>query len=154
MTTLSMLKIRAAVVVASLAVAYGSTALIAQDQSMRIQVNIPFAFEVGSTHFAPGTYSLSDPQEFFISVRGPSGAALAMSWRETNVSPATEGKVVFHRYGDRYFLRELWVEGQTDHLRCPESKAERQVRKLQQETNLAAVATPGNVEIALLQKPR
>ncbi|MGA2373332.1 MAG: hypothetical protein ABSG11_21960 [Candidatus Korobacteraceae bacterium] len=152
MTTLLMSKIRAAVVVASLAVPSGSTVLYAQYQ--RIQVDIPFAFEVGSAHFAPGTYFLNDSQQYFLTVRGPSGTALAMDRREASLSPATKGKVVFHRYGNRYFLREVWVKGETDHLRCPESKAERRVRKIQQEANHAAIVTPSNVEIALLQNPR
>jgi hypothetical protein len=154
MTTLFMSKIRAAVVVASLAVPYGSTALIAQDQSLRIPVNIPFAFEVGSTHFAPGTYSLSHLQQPFLSVRGPSGTALVMNMREAGPSPATEGKVVFHKYGNRYFLRELWVKGEIVHLCFVESKAEQRVRKIQKEANRAAIVAPSNVEIALLQNPR
>lgn len=154
MTTLLMSKIRAAVVVAALAVPSGSTALYAQYQNERIQVNIPFAFEVGSAHFAPGTYFLSEPEEYFLSVRGPSGTALVMNRREASLSPATEGKVVFYRYGDQYFLREVSVKGETDHLLCPESKAERRFRKLQQEANHAAIVTPSNVEIALLQNPR
>jgi hypothetical protein len=154
MTTLSMSKIRAAVVVASLAVASGSTALNAQNQTMRIPVNIPFAFEVGSTHLSPGTYFLNDPRQHVLTVRGVSGTVLAIDWREENLSPATEGKVVFDRYGDRYFLREVWVKGQTEHLRCPESKAEHRIRKILRATNHASNATPTDVEIALLENPR
>jgi hypothetical protein len=154
MTTHLMSKIRAALVVASLAVIFGSAVLYAQHQTMRIPVDIPFAFEAGSAHFAPGKYFLSDSQEYFLSVRGPSGSALAMDWREASLSPASKGKVVFSRYGDRYFLREVWVKGETDHLRFPESKAERRLRKTRQEANRAAIVTPSNVEIALLQNPR
>jgi hypothetical protein len=154
MTTLLMSKIRAALAVAALALPSGSAVLYAQHQIKGIPVDIPFAFEVGSTHFAPGTYFLSDPQQYILSVRGPSGTALAVNWPEASLSPVTEGKVIFYRYGDRYFLREVWVKGQTDHLRFPESKAERRVRKAQQEANHAALVTPGNVEIALLQNPR
>ena len=154
MTTLLMSKIRAALVVASLAIPFGSAVLYAQHPIERIPVNIHFAFEVGSAHFAPGTYFLNDSQQYFLTVRGPSGTALAMDRREASLSPATKGKVVFHQYGNRYFLREVWVKGETDHLRCPESKAERRVRKLQQEANHAAIVTPSDVEIALLQNPR
>jgi hypothetical protein len=121
---------------------------------LRSQVTVPFAFEVGSVHFAPGTYFLNDPREHLLSVRGPSGTALAMNRRETSLSPATESKVVFRRYGDRYFLRELWVKGQTDHLSCYESKAEQRVRKIQQAANHASIALPADVEIAFLENPR
>jgi hypothetical protein len=149
-----MLKIRAAVVVASLAIPSASTVLYAQNQIERVRVDIPFAFEVGSTHLAPGTYFLSDSQDHFLSVRGASSSALTMNRREASRSPATKGKVVFYTYGNQYFLREVWLKGETDYLRCPESRAERRIRKSQQEANHAAIVTPGNVEIALLQNPR
>jgi hypothetical protein len=154
MTTLSMSKSRAAIVVATLAVASGAAALYAQDQTMRSQVKVPFAFEVGSTHFAPGTYVLSEPREHLLSVHGPSGTALAMNRRETTLSPATESKIVFYKYGDRYFLREVWAKGSTDHLCCPESKAEHRVREIQQAANRASIAAPTNVETASLENTR
>jgi hypothetical protein len=152
MTTPSMSKIRAALVVA-LAVTFGSTVLQAQYQTLRTQVHVPFAFEVGLAHFAPGTYVLNDPQERILSVRGSSGKAFAMDSLEITPSPAPESKVVFHRYGDRYFLREVWTKGKTDHLRCPESKAEHRVR-VQQAATDASIATPTNVEIAVLENSR
>ena len=154
MTTLSMSKISAALVLAALALASQSPALHAQDQTLRSQVTVPFAFEVGSIHFAPGTYFLNDPREHLLSLRGHSGTALAMDRRETSLSPATKSKVVFYRYGDRYFLREVWVKGETDHLRCYESKAEERVRKIQQAANHASSGTPSNTEVVLLENPR
>ena len=39
--------------------------------------------------------------------------------------PATQGKAVFTHYGDQYFLRSVWVAGNTSHLICNSSKAER-----------------------------
>jgi hypothetical protein len=154
MTTPSMSKIRAALVVAAVALASQSPVLHAQDQTLRSQVNVPFAFEVGSVRFAPGAYTLASPREHVLSIQGPSGTALAMNQRETSLSPATESKVVFYRYGDRYFLREVWVKGETDHLRCSESKAEHRVRNIQRAANHASIAAPTNVEIALLENPR
>ena len=153
MTTLSMSKIRVALAVA-LAVASGSTALHAQDQTMRSKVNVPFAFELGSAHLAPGTYFLSVPREHVLSVRGASGALLEMEQPEAGLSPATQSKVVFYRYGDQYFLREVWVKGSTNHFRCAESKAAQRARKMQQAADRASIATPTSVEIALLENPR
>jgi hypothetical protein len=151
MTTPSISKIRAALVVA-LAVTLGSTALQAQYQTMRKQVYVPFAFEVGLAHFAPGTYVLSDPQEHILSVRGSSGKVFAMDSLEITSSRATESKIVFHKYGDRYFLHEVWTKGKTDHLRCPESKAERQAR-VQQAATDSSSPTSIDVELAILDNP-
>jgi hypothetical protein len=149
-----MSKIRAAAVVAFLAVASGPAALHAQDQTLRSRISVPFAFEVGAAHFAPGTYFLSVPLEHTLSVRGPSGNASAPEWPEASLSPAAQSKVVFYRYGDRYFLREVWTKGRSDHLLCLESKSEHRARAIQQAANHAFVARTANVEIALLESPR
>lgn len=153
MTTLSTSKIRIALAIA-LAVASGSAALHAQDQTIRSKVDVPFAFELGSAHLAPGTYFLDIPREHVLSVRGASGTLLEMERPEASLTPAPQSKVVFHRYGDQYFLREVWVKGSADHLRCPESKAEQRARKVQQAVDHASTATPTSVQIALLEDPR
>ncbi len=152
MTTLTMSKFRAAIIFAILA--SGSAVLQAHGQTKRVRVDVPFAFEVGSNHFAPGIYFLTDAREHVLSVSGPSSDALVLDRQETSGSPSTNSKVVFYRYGDRYFLREVWTKGNTDHLRCFESKAERQAKESQQAADRASVAAPSNVEVALLEDPK
>jgi hypothetical protein len=58
MTTLSMLKIRAAIVVAALAIVPVSQALQAQGLTQLGKVTVPFAFEAGTAHFEPGVYTI------------------------------------------------------------------------------------------------
>jgi len=152
MTTVSTLRMRLALVVTALAVASVSPVLGAQTPTM--QVTVPFGFEVGPTHFAAGIYTLNEPRQHVLSIRGTKGFALMMNAREPNFKPATAGKVVFDRYGNRYFLREVWAKGDIDHLRCPESKTEHQIKKIQQATDRASFATPTSVELALLENPR
>jgi hypothetical protein len=154
MRTHSILNIRTAVIASALAVALISPALHAQDPSERSKVNVPFAFQSGSTHFAPGTYILSDPQEHVLAVQGATRSGLTMTWHKTDRSPATVSKVVFHRYGNQYFLREVWIQGKVDHLLCTESKAEQEARRPQEASDRASLATDTHVEVALLQSPR
>jgi len=154
MHTHSILNIRTAVIASALAVALVSPALHAQGPSARSQVDVPFAFEVGSTHFAAGTYILSDPQEHVLDVQGATRSALAMTWHETNLTPAPASKVIFDRYGNQYFLREVWIKGKVEHFLCAESKAEKEVRRSQKPYDRASLATHTHVEIALLQSPR
>jgi hypothetical protein len=154
MRTPSILNIRTAVIASTLAVALISPALHAQGPTARSRVDVPFAFQVGSTHFAAGTYILSDPQEYILDVQGDSRSALAMTSNETNVTPASKSKVVFDHYGNQYFLREVWISGKVDHLVCSESKAEHEARKAETGYDRASVAHHTNVEIALLQSPR
>jgi hypothetical protein len=154
MRTHSILNIRTAVIASALAVALVSPALHAQGPSARSQVDVPFAFQVGSTHFAAGTYVLSDPQEHILDVQGPTRSALAMTWHGTSLTPSPTSKVIFDRYGNQYFLREVWIKGKVDHLLCAESKAEQEARRSQKPYDRASVPTHTRVEIALLQNPR
>ncbi len=154
MFTLSSLKLHAAVVVAALTVASVSPALHAQTFPGRTQVTVPFGFEVGSAHFAPGTYILSNVREDIVQIQSGKHSALALSSHETNLNPSTTSKVVFYRYGNRYFLREVWRKGDVDHIDCSESKDERRARNDMQNNHRASVSTPTTVEVALLQLPR
>jgi len=147
MSTFSNLKIRTAVLVAALSVAFVSPALHAQDPTTRSKVTVPFGFEVGSTHLAAGSYIVSNPQ-------APILAALVMSSHETDPSPARTSKVVFDRIGDQYFLREVWSQGKAEHLLCPESKAEQSIQRMERNSDHASVANPTSVEIAMVQSPR
>jgi hypothetical protein len=154
MSTLSMMKIRASVFVSTLILALASTALPAQMPAPRTKVNVPFAFQVGSTHFAAGTYILSSPQDHVLYVQGGKRSALVISSHEWSGTPARSSKVIFHRYGNQYFLSEVWMTGETDHLACPQSKAEREAKRSQRDNERASVPDHTNVEIALLDIPR
>ncbi len=154
MSTLSMLKIRAFIYVSTLALALVPSALPAQTAAPRTLVTVPFAFQVGSTHFAAGTYILSNPGEFLLSIQGKTRSALTMSSHESSKTPAPASKVVFYRYGDQYFLREVWMKGNIDHTYCLPSKAEEAVERRQSDNERASVPDHTNVEIALSEIPR
>ena len=59
MSTLSMLKFRASIFAAVLTIVPMSPTLHAQDADMAAQVNVPFAFNTASQHYAPGLYRLT-----------------------------------------------------------------------------------------------
>jgi hypothetical protein len=154
MFTLSILKTRIAVLVAALSVAFVSPALRAQGPYSKAQVDVPFGFEVGSTHFAAGRYILSSPREFLLVVQGSDRSAISMMSHEINRKPSSKSKAVFHHYGSQYFLRELWIQGNVEYVRCSESKAEQEARRAAKETERASAEAPANVEVALLESPR
>lgn len=154
MTTLSILKTRAAVCVSTLTLALSCSFLPAQMPAPRAKVNVPFAFQVGSTHFSPGTYILSSPEDHLLELQNGKRSALAMSSYESTNMPAGVSKVVFHRYGNQYFLREVWMKGNTDYLSCPPSKAEKEARRTQSGSERASATVRSNVEVALMENPR
>ena len=154
MPTLSQLKVRTAAVAAALSLACASAALHAQMPAPRSQMNVPFDFQIGSTRLAAGTYILSNPQHVLLSIQGQAGSTLALSQSELSIIPSKISKVVFHRYGKQYFLREVWLRDGNEYLTCPESKAEREIERAQKLIEQASTPAPANVEVALLQPSR
>lgn len=114
-------------------------------------VNVPFGFEMGGKHFEPGTYSIETPESGVVEIRGTSTGAISLAYGEQSYQPTKTAKVVFDRYGDRYFLRQLWFNAQeTSYLECPESKGEKQAKKSELASNSKK---PTNVELAMLRLP-
>ena len=113
--------------VLSLALAAGS----AFAQSQEVRANIPFDFVVNKTTMPAGTYSISRIaiSSDAVVVRGLNckAAALVAAMKQGSGKINERSKLVFHRYGDRYFLSQIWVEG-SDHMRVlPKTKLESEV---------------------------
>ena len=131
----------------------GSFSFPAHGQSdlQTLTVNVPFGFELGSKHLAPGTYTVSQPLQDIIEIRNSSGAAMIVTHNGQSVKTSKMSKVVFDRYGDHYFLRQVWFTPEDNtYMECAESKAE----KLAKRSDLASVnKKASNVELALLRIP-
>ena len=144
MSTLS--KVRAIFCAAVLAAVAWTPAALAQVQGPTVKVNIPFGFENGQQHFAPGMYTLQNEGNFLF-IRGAVSGASLTTPAETR-EPSSSSKIVFHRYGERYFLRSVWVAGRTIHTELPKSKSEKRLQ-------IAGNATvKDGVDVALLEVPR
>ena len=100
--------------IALTAFAFVVTAAVAKAQSTDTITKVPFSFNVGASVMPPDTYRVSKfgghTDVFMIS--GFRHSAVLMSQpdgRTRDDSP----RLVFHRYGDRYFLREVRLAGNT-----------------------------------------
>jgi hypothetical protein len=143
-----MMKVPASLIAAVLAVASSAPAAQAQSPAFAAKIDVPFAFQTGSgQHFAPGVYTISMNGEQSMMIRGNTKAGMALTQMASDGLPTTQGKAVFTHYGDQYFLRSVWVAGNTSHLICNSSKAERK-------SQIAAGKTSTAVEVALLQPGR
>jgi hypothetical protein len=143
-----MWKVPAGLIAAVLAVASSAPAAQAQGPGFAARMNVPFAFQTASgQHFAPGIYTIrmNSPQTMLI--RNNTTSGLAMTQLANDGLPVTQGKAVFTHYGDQYFLRAVWVAGNSSHLLCDRSKAER-------ESQIAAGKAIPAVEVALLKVGR
>jgi hypothetical protein len=146
MSTLSMLKFRASIFAAVVAFAPLTPASQAQDSGMRAQVNVPFGFQTGSQHYAPGVYTIQMENDHTLIITGASQSWMTLTSVEDNAQPAARGTAVFHKYGDQYFLSEITVAGKSRRVHLTPSKTESQLRSGQKK--------PAGVELSLLQAPR
>jgi hypothetical protein len=151
MKTLSMSKFHAILCAAVLAVTSLSSTSHAQSSDTIAVVNVPFGFEFGSQHFAAGPYTMSEISTHIVAIRGVSKSGFAMTMQDINLKPSTQSKMIFRNYGGRMFLHEVWTAGDTVHLECVKTKAEKRAERTELASNPAQVT---NVEVALLETPR
>src|SRR5450631_3769028 len=91
-----------------------SAAAYAQSSQL-MKVVVPFSFTVGNASLPAGEYGVSTDDNAggvltFQNATARKGAlVLSHACESTKAAPHTE--LIFHRYGDSYFLSEVWVRG-------------------------------------------
>lgn len=107
----------------------------AQSLVNRPRFTIPFDFVFGEKKFAAGKYSIgravhgSDDTMMSIIDNDGRSKAILLSNAVIKTRANTKALLVFHRYGDQYFLAQVWAAGATTGRQFPESKSERDVHK-------------------------
>jgi hypothetical protein len=118
--------IQTAVVALTLAAAgYGQSA-------QEFKVNVPFDFVAGSRTLPAGPYVVSQAgsQSAVVIKSSDRAKSVAMIAYRVQLPGRREiGKLVFHRYGDRYFLAEVWGTDQSTASRLQETAQERELAK-------------------------
>jgi hypothetical protein len=109
-------------VAATMIAASGMSVRAADTEELRCQ--IPFSFVVNAETLPPGNYHVEvDVAQGMVELRDLSHGAFALGIGLDD--PRTpETKLVFHRYGDQYLLREVWTGGGSGR-ELPESRIER-----------------------------
>ncbi len=92
--------------------------------TLTVRVNVPFAFDYGTTHFAPGAYTLTMDSADSLIVRGTRVGAIANVETAMDSTRPGTSQAIFSKYGDRYFLEEV-VIANGKHITVNESNAER-----------------------------
>ena len=101
-------------------------------QEINLKANIPFDFIVAGKTLPAGMYnmkSVGSNQNDAVVVRGETSkdGAMVMGHRVESREAATQSKLVFRRYGHRYFLSQLWQQGDSSGNELPKSKREAEV---------------------------
>lgn len=91
--------------------------------------NIPFDFTVQQRIMPPGTYSVESLGDNVIELRSKDGKFHEL----TLVNPSDRvggkgGKLIFHRYGDQYFLSKIQTTSDRLGMQLPTTKAEKKAQ--------------------------
>ena len=113
----------------------------AQTLGSKIKANIPFDFTVAGKKFTAGQYSIvrlnpsAGDQILSVSSIDEHSRAFPSTIPVSTRVAREKSTLVFHRYGDEYFLAQVWPAGSTTGRAFYKSRRERQ---LEQEQRTAA----------------
>ena len=107
----------------------------AQSLANRPRFNIPFDFAFGEKKLPAGKYAigraLQNSDDIAMSISDDNGRskAIVLSNSITKLDGVKKNTLVFHRYGDQYFLVQVWAAGAATGREFPTSKLEREIKK-------------------------
>jgi hypothetical protein len=96
-----------------------------------LKANIPFSFIVGKTTFPAGEYTVKNSLidgVLQISAEDSSRRALISTLGVEANKGSNQTKLIFHRYGDQYFLSQIWVENEASGRELPRTRTEKELR--------------------------
>ena len=135
-----------AFVILSLALTVTAVSVSAQSNRLIKKVEIPFEFSVNNKVLPAGVYNVERSRENVLLIRSENNkeasASLTMSVQSSDAPES--GELVFHRYGDTYFLFQVWERGSSDGHQLLESRTERSIER---ETEVSAA--PSNVVVPM-----
>jgi hypothetical protein len=104
----------------------GSSA-VAQDPG-HLVANVPFDFRTGSEIMPAGKYDIRTLSDHVLLLRGvtQNRSQILMAVGSTTMKPSERGKLVFHRYGNKYFLYQIWSAGASTGFEFPKTHAEKE----------------------------
>lgn len=125
-----------AVLVLSAAAAYGQS-----------RYDIPFSFRVGEKTFTAGTYTVAKVNDQGslgpVWVRSETGDHIALlpQCAVQLVQAPGSGTLVFNRYGNVYYLSQIWRAGSSEGMELAKSRSEREMARAGAQTQIARVYT-------------
>jgi len=128
-----------------------AVATTAQSGGNTLRADIPFDFVVGNKTLSAGQYRLNQisADGSGLSVRNSNGRhnAIRLTNPVTAKAPTKKSMLTFRRYGNTYFLAQIWVSGSAEGREMIKSTAERDLAKGEAEAGLAQNAKPQIVTI-------
>jgi hypothetical protein len=97
---------------------------------MRLKANIPFEFSVGNKVLPAGDYTVTYIFQDVALIQSKDGSESQSFFTIPTVgATGHDSSLVFHRYGDQYFLAMIWRQGTNIGHELFESRAERELSR-------------------------
>ena len=108
-----------------------------------LRANIPFAFVAGGVHLPAGEYRVYHPgNPYVVVIENNKGTARAMTYVHPSSMAAdqTSTKLLFNKYGEQYFLAQVWTERNQEVHQCFKCRLEKAVMARSQKPTAVVIA--------------
>jgi hypothetical protein len=98
-------------------------------QTITLKGNVPFDFHMGTVNMPAGEYTIHQSGAL-VTVRNAEGrniSAMYLTLPKTAPAGRNYGALVFNRYGNDYFLTQIWVPNSTEGRVLPVSTREKEL---------------------------
>jgi len=99
-----------------------------------VVVNIPFEFVAGKATLPAGEYRVEKLENgsavVLIHRAQPGASVLVMTMASQANAPHLDSKLIFNRYGNRYFLSQYWSAGSSRGRLLPKSAREKEISRI------------------------
>jgi hypothetical protein len=114
-------------------------AQVANSVVTRVVFTAPFPFYAGTVKLPAGSYIITEPNENanVVLIRNSAGTKgeFINFIPTSSLHPQKENDVTFQKFGDTGYLQTLSIEGDTDGLEFPRTKAEAKAETMAKNTN-------------------
>lgn len=142
------MKLHAYIIAATVALLTLTGAPAARAASPALEAHVPFNFSAGNTTLAAGSYTVeqtSGPRGPLM-IRSHSGGVMILAQRGAAAVAGKSTRLVFHRYGNRFYLRQVWFHGASG-FDVPQTPEEREsaARTSEQASGLSVVTVVARI---------
>jgi hypothetical protein len=120
-------------------------ACLSAQTGQQIIANVPFDFAVMNQHMRAGSYTVTtNLVQGTVLIRGEenNSAMFALTIPAQAPKIQIQAKLVFNRYGDRYFLTQVWPAATDQGRQLHTSKAEQELARTAGKPEIVALLAP------------
>jgi hypothetical protein len=114
--------------IAGLSVMFGSSLILAQETGREV-AKVPFAFHARETTLPAGSYFVSSTNLGILRIADKNTGHAVMVPTRGRESGSGNPRLTFHRYGNEYFLAEIWMPDQVNGYTVSQSAREKELAK-------------------------